>query len=122
MGLAMWQRKAHVGQDRRGDFRTMCTGATVIDVLSPQPRSAVPARVLDVGTTGLMLGVPYALAPGAIIRIRMTDGVADAEVRYCTSQGSEFHIGVKVEEISTAPAEVDESEVPVAGSGAAEPR
>jgi hypothetical protein len=99
MALSPWPRKAHVGRNRRSDFRTFCTGATVIDVLSPQPRSSVQARVLDVGTSGLMLSIPFALAPGALIRIKMTGAVANAEVRYCTCEGSEYHVGVKVEEI-----------------------
>ena len=74
-------------------------GDTVIDVLSPQPRSAVQARVLDASTSGLMLGIPFPLAPGALIRIRMTNAVACAEVRHCTCEGSEYHVGVIVEEI-----------------------
>jgi hypothetical protein len=99
MALSMWPRKAHVGRNRRSDLRTFCAGDTVIDVLSPQPRSSVEVRVFDVGTSGLMLGVPFPLAPGALIRIQMTDSVATAEVRHCTCEGSEYHIGVKVEDI-----------------------
>jgi len=99
MALSMWPRKAHFGRNRRSDLRTFCAGDTVIDVLSPQPRSSVQARVLDAGTSGLMLSIPFPLAPGALIRIKMTAAVACAEVRHCTSEGSEFHIGVKVEEI-----------------------
>ena len=99
MALSLWPRKAHVGPDRRGDSRTLCAGEALIDVLAPHPRSSVEARVRDVGTSGLMLILPFPLPPGAIIRIRMTDAVADAEVRYCTRQGSEYHVGVKVEEI-----------------------
>jgi hypothetical protein len=99
MALSMWPRKAHVGRNRRGDFRSLCAGATVIDVLSPQRRSSVQGRIVDVSTSGLMLSIPFHLAPGALIRIKMTDAVAYAEVRHCTCGGSEYHIGVKVEEI-----------------------
>lgn len=99
MPLPMWQRKAHVGKNRRSDFRTFCAGDTVIDVLSPQPRSSVKARVLDGSTSGLMLSIPFPVTPGALIRIKMTGAVADAEVRHCTCEGSEYHIGVKVEQI-----------------------
>jgi hypothetical protein len=99
MALSMWPRKAHVGRNRRGDFRSLYAGSTVIDVLSPNPQSSVRARVLDGGTEGLMLSIPFPLAPGALIRIKMTDAVACAEVRHCTCEGSEFHIGVKVEQI-----------------------
>ena len=100
MALSMWPRKAHVGQNRRADFRTFCVGATVIDILSPQPRSSVQAHVLDVGASGLMLSHPFPLAPGALIHIIMTEAIAKAEVRYCTREDSEYHVGVKVEEIA----------------------
>ena len=99
MATSMWQRKAHVGKDRREDPRMPCVGDTVIDVLNPNPRSAVPARVLDVGTSSLKIAIPFFLSPGAIIRIHMADSTADAEIRYCTCEGSEFHAGVRVEEI-----------------------
>jgi hypothetical protein len=46
-----------------------------------------------------MLSLPFPLATGALIRIEMTDAIAKAEVRYCTCEGSEYHVGVKVEEI-----------------------
>jgi hypothetical protein len=100
MALSMWQRKAHVGKNRRSEFRTFCAGdTTVIDVLSPQPRSSVQARVLDASTSGLALSISFPVAPGALIRIKMTDAVACAEVRHCTCEGSEYQVGVKVEEI-----------------------
>jgi hypothetical protein len=95
----MWQRKALVGKDRRNDIRIPCEGTTVIDVLSPQPQSSVEARVIEVSGTGLKLSLPIFLSPGALIRIKMTDAVADAEVRNCTCEGSEYHVGVTVEEV-----------------------
>jgi len=57
------------------------------------------AGVLDVSTSGLMLSIPFPLPSGTHIRIKMTDAVACAEVRHCTCEGSEYHIGVTVEEI-----------------------
>ena len=95
----MWPRKVYVGRNRRGDFRSICTGATVMDVLSPQPRSSVQVRVLDVSRSGLMLSIPFPLAPGSFIRIKMTSAVADAKVKHCTCEGSEYHVGVEVEKI-----------------------
>ena len=99
MATSMWQRKAHIGQDRRKDSRMPCAGATVIDVLSPNPQTGVQARILDVGTSSLKIAIPFFLSPGALIRIHMADSAADAEVRYCTCEGDEFHAGVRVEEI-----------------------
>ena len=93
-------RKAHFGcVDRRSDSRTICAGDTVVDVLSPKPRSAVNARILDVGTSSLKLSLPFFLSPGSLVRIHMTDSMANGEARYCTCEGAEFHVGVKVEEI-----------------------
>jgi len=99
MSESIWQRKAHVGPNRRNDFRIPCDGRATIDVLTLQPRNSVQARVLDVNTSGVMLALPFALAPGTLIRIKMTEATADAEVRYCTHEGDEYHVGVRVEEI-----------------------
>ena len=88
-----------INQERRSDYRSICAGATVIDVLSPKAQSAVTARIVDVGTASLKLSVPLYLCPGALIRIHMTDSVANAEVRHCTRKGAEYFAGVKIEEI-----------------------
>ena len=99
MALSNWQRKGHVGLERRDDFRAICTGETIIDVLSPQPRSSVHAHILDVGTSSLKLSIPFFLSPGSLLRIHLSDAIAEAEVRHCTCEASEYHIGVRVEEI-----------------------
>ena len=103
MSVSTWQRKPHLGlQDRRNDPRFACDGATVIDVLSPHPKSGVEARILDAGESSLKLSLPFFLSPGALIRIHMTGSKANGEVRYCTCEGAEYYVGVKVEEIAPA--------------------
>jgi hypothetical protein len=99
MAVSKWLRKGHVGADRRTDCRTICTGETVIDVLSPRPQQAVQARILDVGTSSLKLSVPCFVSPGSLLRIHLTEFVAEAEVRHCTCENSEYHVGVNVVEI-----------------------
>jgi hypothetical protein len=99
MAVSKWLRKGHVGPDRRSDCRTICTGETVIDVLSPHPQHAVQARILDVGTSSLKLSVPCFVSPGSLLRIHLTEFVADAEVRHCTCEDSEYHVGVAVMEL-----------------------
>src|SRR5690349_3913414 len=100
----MWQRKAHVGEDRRNDTRTPCEGQTEIDVLDPKPQRAVPARVMDVGDGSLKLALPIFLSPGTLISIKVGQARAEAEVRYCTCEGAEYHAGVRVETITPAQA------------------
>ena len=70
-----------------------------MDVLSPKPKRGVPVRVLNIGPASLKLNVPFFLSPGALVRINMTESHANAEVRYCTREGSEYYVGVKVEEV-----------------------
>lgn len=72
----------------------------MIDVLSPKPQSAIHIRILDVGESSLKLSLPCFVSPGSLIRIHMTESIANAEVRYCTLEGGEYHAGVKVEEIA----------------------
>ena len=99
MAVSNWQRKGHVGPDRRNDCRTICTGDTIIDVVSPERRQSVQARIIDVGTASLKLSIPFFLSPGSLLRIHLSDAIAEAEVRHCTCEVSDYHIGVKVEEI-----------------------
>jgi hypothetical protein len=94
-------RKAHFGRiDRRNDGRIACQGDTVIDILSPQPRSSVQARILDVGESSLKLSVAFHLSPGALIRIHMTESIAYGEARYCTCEGAEYYVGVRIDEVA----------------------
>ena len=101
MAIETSSRKAHFGRmDRRGEGRIACEGDTVIDILSPQPKSSVQARILDVGEASLRLSVPFHVSPGALLRIHMTESIASGEVRYCTCEGAEYHIGVKIDEVA----------------------
>jgi hypothetical protein len=94
-------RKAHFGRiDRRSDGRNACEGATVIDILSPKPRNGVQARIIDVGESSLKLSLPFFLSPGALVRIHMTDSIAYGEARYCSAEGAEYYVGIKVEEVA----------------------
>ena len=101
MSLSTWQRKLHIGQaDRRKDERAPCEGEVVVDILTPHPRTGLHVRILDVSPASLKLSLPFHLAPGTLVRIHMTDTVATAEVRYCTSETTEYHVGVRIEEIA----------------------
>jgi len=101
MAIETSSRRAHFGRtDRRNDSRIPCEGDTILDVLSPQPKSSIQARILDVGEASLKLSVPFHVSPGSLIRIHMTDSVACGEVRYCTCEGAEYYIGVRIDEVS----------------------
>jgi len=49
------------------------------------------------------LSVPFFVSPGSLVRIHMTESHANAEVRYCTREGSDYYVGVKVEEVIPNP-------------------
>jgi|GEM_PF-5858454 len=101
MAISTSSRKVHFGRiDRRNDSRIACKGDTVVDVLSPKPRSAVQARIIDVGESSLKLSFPFHLSPGSLLRIHMTESVAYGEARYCTCEGAEYYVGVKIEEVA----------------------
>jgi len=101
MAIETSSRKAHFGRmDRRVEGRIACVGDTVIDVLSPQPKTGVQARIIDVGEASLKLSVPFHVSPGALIRIHMTESIAYGEVRYCTCEGAQYYIGVRIDEVA----------------------
>ncbi len=101
MAIETSSRKAHFGRmDRRVEGRIACEGDTVIDILSPQSGNGVQARIIDVGEASLKLSVPFHVSPGALIRIHMTESTAYGEIRYCTCEGAEYYIGVKIDEVA----------------------
>ena len=100
MDGSQWSRRPHFGRhDRRDESRDSCEGAAIVDVLAPHPRRAVSVKVIDVGSGGLRFVVPFFLTPGSILRMYLTEAVVQAEVKYCSCEGSEYHVGVAVEEI-----------------------
>jgi hypothetical protein len=86
-------------RERRADFRVACEGSASMDVLSPKPRRGVPVNVINIGEASLKLSVPFFVSPGSLVRIQMTESHANAEVRYCTREGSDYYVGFKVEEV-----------------------
>jgi len=101
MAIETSSRKAHVGRmDRRNDSRIACEGDTVIDLLSPQPKSSIKARILDVGESSVKLSVAFHVSPGSLIRIHMTESTAYGEARYCTCEGAEYYVGVRIDEVA----------------------
>jgi len=90
-------------RERRADSRVNCEGSASMDVLSPKPRRAVPVNVINIGQASLKLSVPFFVSPGSLVRIHMTESHANAEVRYCTREGSDYYVGVRVEEVIPNP-------------------
>ena len=101
MAIETSSRKIHFGRvDRRSEGRIACEGETVIDVLSPQPKRSIQARIVDVGEASVKLSVPVRVSPGALIRIHMSESVASGEARYCTCEGAQYYIGVRIDEVA----------------------
>jgi len=92
-------------RERRADSRVACEGSASMDVLSPKPRRSVPVNVINIGEASLKLSVPFFVSPGSLVRIHMTESHANAEVRYCTREGSDYYVGVRVEEVIPNPGE-----------------
>ena len=65
------------------------------------PASAVRTnvRVLDVSEGGVKVRVAEALKPGTVIQVRLKGAIALAEVRYCRKVGTEFHVGVQLQDV-----------------------
>ena len=90
-------------RERRADSRMACEGTASMDILSPKPRRGVPIHVINTGPASLKLSVPFFVSPGSLVRIHMTESHANAEVRYCTREGSDYNVGVRVEEVIANP-------------------
>ena len=70
----------------------------------PENRQSFVLRTLPdpdyrCGYRGLKLQVPEFIHPGTAIQIRLKRTIALAEVRYCHPAGTEFHVGVRLQDV-----------------------
>jgi hypothetical protein len=87
------------GEERRNEPRFRLQVAASLKALSPPSAIRSEVRIIDVAQGGLKLRVPEFLHPGTVIQIRLKRTIAMAEVRYCHPEGSEFDVGVKLQDV-----------------------
>ena len=81
---------------RRSEARLPNDEGAVITVLQADLHPRLECHVLDRSKTGMRLGLPVALEPGALIQIRQQVAITMAEVRYCVPVGDSFHISARI--------------------------
>jgi hypothetical protein len=86
-------------EDRRRDPRIATDDPASMTLVDTWTSARLPIRVLDVSKSGLRLSTPQPLSKGTLLQIHVHGKLAIAEVRYCRSVGSDFHIGVLFESV-----------------------
>lgn len=97
--LSRHQRRNHEGDERRRDFRISLDVSASLKAINPLSAQRSEIRIIDASTGGLKLQVPEFIHPGTSIQIRLKRTIALAEVRYCHPAGTEFHVGVRLQDV-----------------------
>jgi hypothetical protein len=60
--------------------------------------TSFPGKIVNLSVKGLCLQTNYALSPGAALKIEMADTLVLGEVVYCRRSGTDFHLGISLEQ------------------------
>jgi len=85
--------------ERRSALRIPTDDPASLKALNPLSQSRLDIRIVDTSKHGFKVRVPEYVEPGTIVQIRLRNQIALAEVRYCLSVGTEFHIGVEIQDV-----------------------
>jgi hypothetical protein len=58
---------------------------------------------MNISKRGMKLRLPSALQPGMAVQARMGGKIIMAEVRYCLERGTEFHVGIEIQDVFPIP-------------------
>ena len=97
--LSQRQQRPQASAERREEPRITMPVAASLKAIRPLAAGRKDIRIVDAAPGGLKLCVPEFLDPGTVIQIRLKRTIAMAEVRYCHPAGSEFHVGVKLQDV-----------------------
>ena len=82
--------------ERRQEPRFQRDGVPAKILLEGDSES-MPARVLDISTSGVRLGLSSPLATGSEVTVRFENTVATGQVRYCRcNYGRSFEVGLRL--------------------------
>ena len=93
------RRGCETTEERRRDFRVPLDVSASLKAINPLSAERSAIRIIDASPGGLKLRVPEFLNPGTSIQIRLKRTIALAEVRYCHPVGTEFHVGVRLQDV-----------------------
>lgn len=92
--------------DRRSELRFPVNHPATLKFLNPvQTASRIPATILNSSRGGIKLSVDRDVLPGTLVQVRVDGRVLLGEVRFSRPQGSEYHVGVRLQDIFDTNAE-----------------
>lgn len=87
---------AELREDRRKEPRLEEDTPARLKILHPliSMGPSIHARILNRSASGVKLRVPHSVFVGALVLVRLPDGIVFGKVRYCISAGAEYQVGV----------------------------
>ena len=76
--------------ERRSETRLPIDDPAIVTILQVASHPHIEGYVLNTSKSGLRLGLPVPLEPGALIQIRRKGAITMAEVRYAVPAGKRF--------------------------------
>jgi len=85
-------------QEQRGETRTVVDQVASFKLLDPVTSTSPPqqARIIETSENGMKLRVKRLMLPRTLIQVRMQDKVVLGVVKYCTEDGGDFQVGVRL--------------------------
>jgi anti-sigma factor RsiW len=98
LSLARLSEQVWSAAEQRGETRTAVDQAASFKLLDPVTSSSPPhqARVIETSVSGMKLRVKRSMLPRTLIQVRMQDKIVLGVVKYCTEDGAEFQVGVRL--------------------------
>lgn len=75
---------------------TLLDTPATVNVLAPASSGRISARIMEMVSDGVRLRVTEFVAPGAVVRIKISDGLIFGEVLHCQPVGAAFRAFVQV--------------------------
>lgn len=88
------------GGERRRQHRFFSESPATIQSLSPLDLHTSEVNVVDLSENGVKLASAERIGVGSIVRIRLGTAFILGEVRFCIPVGANFHVGVRIHDVS----------------------
>jgi hypothetical protein len=90
------KQASHDGKDKRREHRFVANDSAVVQILNPFSDEYWGVSLLDVSKNGLRLHVPIGVMPGSLVKVRIKNGIAFGDARYCVPAIEGFFVGVQL--------------------------
>jgi hypothetical protein len=90
------RQAAFNGTEKRRERRVSTNDSGILQTINPFSPDRVNVHILDVSKSGMKIGGPTILSPGASVKIRLRAMIAFGQVRHCREIGQGCEAGIQL--------------------------